>query len=181
MTSQEILPENERLNQLNLIVRSPVNLDYCVKYHQALEASESKVKELELKLTARKKSHQAISNEKDLKIKELELLLEKASVKLKDHADKYQVGNRRINDLMEKVVDPAIETAKRNEILEEEIKVLIEVIENTTSREYSGILEHQKEIERLNLKINEALKFIREKRPTTPGLGALEVILGKYE
>lgn len=47
MTSQEILPENERLNQLNLIVRSPVNLDYCVKYHQALEASESKVKELE--------------------------------------------------------------------------------------------------------------------------------------
>lgn len=127
-TSEEVL--KSKLDPKIAIVNNP---DYT--FNKVIEAMEEYAR---LKVEA-----------SESKVKELEGLLETALVKLNYHADKYQVGNRRINDLMEKVVDPAMETAKRNIILEEENKVLIEVIENTTSREYSGILEHQKEIERL--------------------------------
>jgi hypothetical protein len=37
------------------------------------------------------------------------------------------------------------------------------------------------EISRLKGKMKEALTFIKEKRRDTPGLGALEMILGKFE
>lgn len=43
------------------------------------------------------------------------------------------------------------------------------------------IEELKKENAELKKRQSDALKFIQEKRPTTPGLGALEMILGKFQ